>query len=104
MALVAQRAQPELQAALALLTGAQLLFCRGAMPQAIFSFKHALVRDAAYGSLLRTQRRKLHQRVAEAIERSEPDVARTQPERVGHHFQGAGEHLSACRYWDRGVA
>jgi class 3 adenylate cyclase/tetratricopeptide (TPR) repeat protein len=99
LAQVAQRSQRELQARLALLTGAQLLFSRGVGPRAVFLFKHALVRDAAYSSLLRTQRRTIHQRIAEAIERSEPEIAKAQPERLAHHFQEAGQHLPAFRYW-----
>jgi predicted ATPase len=65
---VAQRHGTELQAALSQLTEAGLLFCRGAPPHASYLFKHALVQDAAYGTLLRTRRQELHARVASALE------------------------------------
>jgi predicted ATPase len=61
---VAQRSAPELRLGLDRLTDAALLFCRGNAPQSTYFFKHALIRDAAYGTLLRAKRQKLHARVA----------------------------------------
>jgi len=64
---VAQRPSIELRAALDLLSGAGLLFCRGVAPQSSYLFKHALVQDAAYGTLLRAKRQELHARVAAVV-------------------------------------
>ena len=65
---VARRPAAELQAGLGRLTEAGLLFCRGAAPQSTYLFKHALVQDAAYGTLLRARRQELHVRVAAVLE------------------------------------
>src|SRR6185503_3187092 len=66
--LVARRPERELQAALGRLSDAGLLFCRGTAPHASYLFKHALVQDAAYGTLLRAKRQELHARVAAVLE------------------------------------
>ena len=66
-----------------------------------YGFRHALVRDAAYGSLLRSRRMVLHRRVAETIEARFPELAQTQPERLARHFGEAGEIAPAVRYWER---
>ena len=71
--LVAQRPERELQAALGRLSDAGLLFCRGTAPHASYLFKHALVQDAAYGTLLRARRREMHARVAGVLEQRFPD-------------------------------
>ncbi|HUK06663.1 MAG TPA: adenylate/guanylate cyclase domain-containing protein [Stellaceae bacterium] len=96
---VAQRPDRELQAALTQLSDAGLLFCRGTAPHASYLFKHALVQDAAYQSLLRGRRHQLHARIADALERRrivDPTAAR--PEIVGHHLNEAGfaERAIAC--------
>jgi class 3 adenylate cyclase/tetratricopeptide (TPR) repeat protein len=96
---VTQKSDVDVQTALARLSDAGLIFCRGTPPKASFLFKHALVRDAAYGTLLRGQRKQLHLRIANEIERGEPDAASNQPERLAYHFQEAGEHASAFGYW-----
>jgi len=77
---VAQRNAAELQVALARLTEAGLLFCRGAPPHASYLFKHALVQDAAYGALLRGRRRELHARVAAVLEQHFAELIDRQPE------------------------
>src|SRR5262249_7366346 len=64
-----------------------------------YLFKHALVRDAAYGSLLRNQRQQLHGLVAAAIETQFPEVVDTQPEWLAHHFDKAGWPAKAAQYW-----
>jgi predicted ATPase len=96
---VAQRSQRELQAALARLTEAGLLFCRGAPPHASYLFKHALVQDAAYGTLLRTRRQELHARVAAVLEEHFTDLVERQPELLAHHLMGAGETAPAVAQW-----
>jgi len=77
---VAQRPERELQAALRQLTDAGLLFCRGTAPHASYLFKHALLQDAAYGTLLRARRREMHARVAGVLEQRFPDFVETRPE------------------------
>ena len=88
-----------LQQALAQLTDAGIIFRSGAPPEATYTFKHALVRDAAYGALLRPDRRALHARVAQAYEAHRPAEAEQQPELVAHHYRGAGVWDRATVYW-----
>jgi predicted ATPase len=95
---VAQRHGAELQAALAQLTEAGLLFCRGAPPHASYLFKHALVQDAAYGTLLRTRRHELHARVASTLEQYFADLVERQPELLAHHST-AGDTERAVGQW-----
>jgi predicted ATPase len=83
------------------LVSAGLAFRRGTSPEAIYSFKHALVQDAAYGSLLRRTRQKLHSRIAKVLEERWPDVVETQPELLAHHFTQAGLVEPAADYWQR---
>jgi len=96
---VAQRNDAELQAALARLTEAGLLFCRGAPPHASYLFKHALVQDAAYGTLLRIRRQELHSRVAAALEKYFADLVERQPELLAHHLTAAGDTERAVDQW-----
>jgi class 3 adenylate cyclase/tetratricopeptide (TPR) repeat protein len=79
----------------------ELVFRRGAPPDAVYAFKHALVRDAAYNSIARAPRQACHARIAAAILRDEPDVAAAQPELLAHHHQEAGEYEAALRFWSR---
>jgi predicted ATPase len=88
---VAQRPEKELQAALDQLGDSGLLFCRGIPPHASYLFKHALVQDAAYGTLLRARRQGLHARVATALEQHFADLVERQPEILAHHLTAAGE-------------
>src|SRR5215472_3948168 len=83
---VTQRSEKELQAGLDQLTEAGLLFCRGIAPQASYLFKHALVQDAAYSTLLRGRRQELHGRVAAALEQHFADLVERQPELLAHHL------------------
>src|SRR5262249_1586936 len=69
---------------------AELVVRRGEPPDAVYSFKHVLVRDAAYESLLRSRRQQLHGQIARALEQSFADVVASQPEIVAHHFTAAG--------------
>ena len=68
-------------------------------PHATYLFKHALVQDAAYGTLLRETRRQLHSRIAKALEDHFPGTVETQPELIAHHFARAELGENAVRYW-----
>jgi class 3 adenylate cyclase/tetratricopeptide (TPR) repeat protein len=96
---VAQRSDAELQAALARLTEAGLLFCRGAPPHASYMFKHALVQDAAYGTLLRARRQELHGHVGAVLEEHFADLVERQPELLAHHLTAAGGTERAVDQW-----
>jgi len=97
----APRGEPETQGALDQLVAAGLLFQRGAPPNAEYQFKHALVQDTAYGSLLRGPRQALHGRIAAAIEAHDPDRAAREPEVLAHHLGEAGEGERAADYWQK---
>lgn len=96
---VVGRDDASLKNALIKLEGAELLFRRGEPPEAIYSFKHALVRDAAYESLLKSRRQQLHGQIARTMEQKFPDIAVSQPEILAHHFTEAGLLKSAIDYW-----
>src|SRR5262249_41040460 len=93
--------ETSLKHALAQLEEAGLVFRRGEPPEAVYSFKHALVRDAAYDSLLKSRRQQLHGRIARALEERFADIVASQPEIVAHHFTQAGLVDSAIDYWLR---
>jgi class 3 adenylate cyclase/tetratricopeptide (TPR) repeat protein len=95
---VAQRGGAELQAALAKLVAAGIVFPEGRGLEQRFTFKHALVRDAAYESLLLGRRRNLHERVARALEERFPEMAANEPELLAYHFGEAGLADPACDY------
>ena len=101
LAPVARLPEPELAAALDRLLQSGLLFRQGAPPHATYLFKHALVQDAAYGTLLREPRRALHARIAEVLESQFPDVVETQPELLARHLSAAGVTGRAVEYWFR---
>ncbi len=98
---VAHQPDDRLQEALERLVGAELVFGRGEVPEAVYTFKHALVQEAAYASLLRERRRTLHARIAEALEGEFAEVAETQPELVAHHYTTAGLPAPAIQYYRR---
>jgi predicted ATPase len=87
-----------LKHALAQLEQAELVF-RREPPEAVYSFKHALVRDAAYESLLKSRRHQLHGQIARTLEGRFPEVVATEPEIVAHHFTEAGLVEPAIDYW-----
>ena len=87
---------PALQSALDRLTEADLLFVDGAPPTAAYRFKHALIRDAAYDSLLKSRRQALHRRAADALV-----AADAEPEAVAHHFTEAGLDDLAIEWWGK---
>jgi class 3 adenylate cyclase/tetratricopeptide (TPR) repeat protein len=93
------RDESALKNALAQLEQAELVFRRGEPPEAIYSFKHALVRDAAYESLLKSRRQQLHGQIARTLEQRFADIVASQPEIVAHHFTEAGLVEPAIDYW-----
>jgi len=95
--------QPEaaLRSALDRLSAAGLLFQRGVPPHATYLFKHALVQDAAYGTLLREPRRTLHARIAETIESEFADIAENRPELLARHWTEAGVIEKAAFLWGK---
>jgi ABC-type transport system involved in cytochrome c biogenesis ATPase subunit len=93
------RDETALKHALAQLEQAELVFRRGEPPEAVYSFKHALVRDAAYESMLKSRRHQLHGQIARALEERFPDIVASQPEIVAHHFTEAGLVEPAIDYW-----
>ena len=91
--------KPELQDALRRLVEAGLVFQRGVPPAAEYLFKHALIQDTAYSTLLRGPRRALHHRIAEALEQRFPDLIETRPEILAHHYGEAAIADKAIAYW-----
>src|SRR6185369_16248574 len=99
LAAVAAKATPDLDHTLQQLTDSGLAFRRGIPPEAHYTFKHALVRDAAYESLLKSRRQALHARIARVLEERFPQTARAQPELVARHCTEAGLVGKAVEYW-----
>jgi predicted ATPase len=93
--------EPELQTALGRLVASELVFQRGAPPEAIYSFKHALVQDAAHGSLLRITRQRLHAQIAEELETHSPELTDTQPELFAQHYAEAGLVAKSVACWGK---
>ena len=79
-----------LQHGLRQLVEAELVYQRGVPPQATYLFKHALIQDAAYQSLLKSTRQQYHQRIAQVLAERFPEIAETQPELLAHHYTEAG--------------
>jgi predicted ATPase len=90
-----------LQRGLHQLVEAEFLYQRGLPPQATYVFKHVLIQDAAYQSLLRSTRQQHHQRIAQVLEARFPETVETQPELVAHHYTEAGLSAQAIPYWQR---
>jgi predicted ATPase len=101
LAAVVQRPELELQFALDRLVAASLLFREGVPPHATYLFKHALVQDAAYGTLLREPKRELHARIAEVLESRFRDIAESQPELLARHCTEAGLIEKATALWGK---
>jgi predicted ATPase len=89
----------ELQYALDRLIQAGLLFRQGVPPHASYLFKHALVQDAAYGTMLRSRRQRLHGEIASTLEEAFPEIVETQPEILARHCAEAGLDEKAQKYW-----
>ena len=98
LAAVAPLSGPQLHAALAQLAAPELIFVRGEPPDSTYVFKHALVQDAAYGTLVRSKRQQLHRRIADALEQGFPETVETQPELLAHHLLQAGLTERAIDY------
>jgi len=96
---VAPRTKSELDSALQQLTDSGLAFRRGTPPDAVYTFKHALVQDAAYDSLLKSRRQELHGKIARVIEERFPNIKETEPEVLAQHFSRAGLSEQAIGYW-----
>lgn len=96
---VAGLPKQRLDEALEQLVRSELMFCRGENPHAVYTFKHALVRDAAYSGLLKSRRVHLHAAVAKALEQKFPEAVRTQPEIIAYHYTQARNYEQAVYYW-----
>jgi class 3 adenylate cyclase/tetratricopeptide (TPR) repeat protein len=101
LAAVANLTDSTIQTALDQLVVAGLLFRRGSLPEATFIFKHALVQDAAYGTLLKSSRQHLHGRIARMLEGRFPDLTAAQPELVAYHYEQAVLADQAIEYWEK---
>ena len=101
IAAVARKREPELRSALDRLIDVGLLFRQGVAPHATYLFKHALVQDAAYGTLLREPRRALHARIAETLENEFAEIAESQPELLARHFTEAGQIENSALLWGK---
>ncbi|MFO1046410.1 MAG: adenylate/guanylate cyclase domain-containing protein [Geminicoccaceae bacterium] len=105
---VARLPDVDLLQALEHLVASGLIFRRGSPPEACYLFKHALIQDAAYGTLLRSRREEWHARIATALELRQPKATAAHPELVAHHLTEAGRAGQAVRYWtiagDRALA
>jgi predicted ATPase/class 3 adenylate cyclase len=99
LAAVASLSEPALRAGVNQLVASGLVFGRGVPPEASYLFKHALLQDAAYGTLLRRTRQQLHARIAEALEQHFPERVSREPEVLGRHFSEAQRPDRAVGYW-----
>src|SRR4029453_10141741 len=80
---------------------AEVLYQRGLPPQATYLFKHALIQDAAYQSLLKSKQQQYHRQIAQVLEERFTEIKETQPELVAHHYTEAGLKEQAIPYWQR---
>jgi class 3 adenylate cyclase len=96
LAAVTHLPKVRLESALAELVRAELVFARREPPHAVYSFKHALVRDAAYNSILKSKRQEIHANIARALEQNFPD---TEPEVIAQHYSAAGLAVASVPYW-----
>jgi predicted ATPase len=101
LAAVSSLPEEQLYDALDQLVTTELVFRRGTPPDATYTFKHALVQDAAYSTLLKSRRQQLHARVTEGLEGRFPEVADTQPEVLAQHCTAAGLIEKAVGYWHK---
>ena len=95
------RDEPTLRASLAQLEDSELVFRYGEPPDARYTFKHALVQDTAYESLLKSRRQILHRKIAETLREKFPDIVEAEPELLAHHFTQAGLAEPAIEYWGK---
>ena len=90
-----------LQRGLKQLVMAELVYQRGLVPQAHYLFKHALIQDTAYQSLLKSTRQQYHQQIAQVLDKRFPETKETQPELLAHHYTEAGFSAQAIPYWQQ---
>jgi len=98
---VCRLSESELEAALARLVASELVFQRGTPPNADYTFKHALVQDAAHASLLRSNRQQLHGQIAKALETLFPELMENQPELFAQHYAEARLIEKSVSYWSK---
>jgi predicted ATPase len=98
---VSRLPEDELRAALARLVASELVLQRGTPPDAVYSFKHALVQDAAHGSLLRNVRQQLHAQIAEALAAHSPEIIESHPELLAQHYAEASLVEKAVAFWGK---
>jgi class 3 adenylate cyclase/predicted negative regulator of RcsB-dependent stress response len=98
---VAPMTPTQLDSALTQLTDSGLAFRRGTPPEATYTFKHVLVQDAAYDSLLKSRRQELHAKIAQVIEQRFPQIKDSEPEVLAHHYTQAGQPRSAIPLWQK---
>jgi class 3 adenylate cyclase/predicted ATPase len=96
---VAEMPQPQLDDALMQLVRAELIFQRGTVPDAEYTFKHALVQEAAYSTLLRSRRHQLHARIVARLENQFPESVTAQPQLIAQHCENAALNEKAAEYW-----
>jgi class 3 adenylate cyclase len=101
IAAVTTHPKPELEQAFAHLLESGLAFQQGTRPDAVYTFKHALVQDAAYDSLPKRRRQELHGKIARVIERRFPNIEATEPELLAHHYTAAKQPLKAIPLWQK---
>ena len=94
-------AEETLQQGLKQLVAAELVYQRGLVPQATYLFKHALIQDTAYQSLLKSTRQQYHRQIAQALTERFPETTKTQPELLAHHYTEAGLLEQAIPYWQK---
>src|SRR5262249_52778901 len=99
--MVSPLAEETLQQGLHQLVEAELIYQHGLPPQATYLFKHALIQDTAYQSLLKSTRQQYHRQIAQVLEERFPDTTETQPELLAHHCTEAGLVGQAIPYWQR---
>src|SRR4029434_8943986 len=98
---VSSRNEETLQQGLKQLVTAELVYQRGLLPQARYLFKHALIQDAAYQSLLKSTRQQYHTKIAQVVEKRFRESVETQPELVAHHYTEATLAAQAIPYWQQ---
>src|SRR5205807_10381125 len=101
IAAVASHGKPELDQALAQLTESGLAFHQGTPPDTVYTFKHALVQDAAYDSLLKRRRQELHAKIARVIEERFPNIEASEPELLAQHYTEAKQPEKAIPLWQK---
>ena len=101
LAAVSPLTDAELDEAVDGLLRSELVFQSGQMPDRVYTFKHALIRDAAYELMLRSKRQELHGHIAQVLRQRFSDLAETRPESLAHHYTEAGQFSSAIPYWQQ---